>query len=477
MIIDTHTHIFPDKIAGSALHKLSEVIGLKPGTNGTYDGLRASMDEAGIDVSLILPVVTSPHQFDSILRFAVFLNENFSECEGPRLISFGGIHPECSDYKVLLRQVKNAGFKRIIYAASELGLIVLTHTGFDPYTPGHEYCTPDMILDVLKDVAPPKLILAHMGSNENYQESMEKLCGQNVWLDTAYSIIRMPENELVRMIHMHGADKVLFATDSPWAGQKEAVYHFKNLSGLSEKEKKRTVFAIPFMSCGAKITVYAAFIPVFFPKRAFPTVLFLYLLGVAVAVIYFCVRHSFGDKNAAEPYISELPLYRLPTLSDLFSRVFLRVGDFLSKAFGIILLSSVLVWFLTYFDFSLCHASPDESILASVGKFVSPIFTFCGFSSWQAAAAIISGFLSKESVVATLFVLTGKTGGLPSVFPSSLSAMSFLIFVLLYPPCVAALSVLKRETGVFRTAAAVIFQFAAALILCSAFYGVSTLFS
>ena len=247
--------------------------------------------------------------------------------------------------------------------------------------------------------------------------------------------------------------------------------------GLSEKEKKRTVFAIPFMSCGAKITVYAAFIPVFFPKRAFPTVLFLYLLGVAVAVIYFCVRHSFGDKNAAEPYISELPPYRLPTLSDLFSRVFLRVGDFLSKAFGIILLSSVLVWFLTYFDFSLCHASPDESMLASVGKFVSPIFTFCGFSSWQAAAAIISGFLSKESVVATLFVLTGKTGGLPSVFPSPLSAMSFLIFVLLYPPCVAALSVLKRETGVFRTAAAVIFQFAAALILCSAFYGVSTLFS
>ena len=261
MIIDTHTHIFPDKIAGSALHKLSEIIDLKPGTNGTYDGLRASMDEAGIDVSLVLPVVTSPHQFDSILRFAVFLNENFSECEGPRLISFGGIHPECSDYKVLLRQVKNAGlkgiklhpnyqntdfndvrFKRIIYAASELGLIVLTHTGFDPYTPGHEYCTPDMILDVLKDVAPPKLILAHMGSNENYQESMEKLCGQNVWLDTAYSIIRMPENELVRMIHMHGADKVLFATDSPWAGQKEAVEHFKNLSGLSEKEKEQILW-------------------------------------------------------------------------------------------------------------------------------------------------------------------------------------------------------------------------------------------
>ena len=247
--------------------------------------------------------------------------------------------------------------------------------------------------------------------------------------------------------------------------------------GLSEKEKKRTVFAIPFMSCGAKITVYSAFIPVFFPKRAFPTVLFLYLLGVIFAVVYFCVRHSFGNKNAAEPYISELPPYRLPTLSDLFSRVFLRIRDFLSKAFGIILLSSVAVWFLTYFDFSLCHVPPDESMLASVGKFVSPIFIFCGFASWQAAAAIISGFLSKESVVATLFVLTGKTGGLPSVFPSPLSAMSFLIFVLLYPPCVAALSVLKRETGVFRTAAAVIFQFAAALLCSSAFYGISTLFS
>lgn len=261
MIIDTHTHIFPDKIAGPALQKLADVIGFQPGTDGTYNGLRHSMEDADIDVSLVLPVVTAPHQFDSILRFAVFLNENFAECDGPRLLSFGGIHPECSDYKELLQQVKNAGlkgiklhpnyqgvdfddirYKRIIYTASELGLIVLTHAGFDPYTPEHEYCTPDMILNVLKDVAPPNLILAHMGSNENYKEAEEKLCGQNVWIDTAYSIVRMPQQELVRMIHKHGADKVLFATDSPWSGQKEAVDFFRNITGLSEKEKDQILW-------------------------------------------------------------------------------------------------------------------------------------------------------------------------------------------------------------------------------------------
>lgn len=247
--------------------------------------------------------------------------------------------------------------------------------------------------------------------------------------------------------------------------------------GLSKKEKKRTVFAVPFMSCGAKIAVYSAFIPIFFPRRGFPTVLFLYLLGISVAAVFLCIRNVFGGKNVAEPYISELPLYRLPSISDLFSRVFLRVRDFLSKAFGIILLSSVAVRALTYFDFSLCPVPAEESMLAAIGRFVSPLFAFCGFSSWQATAAIISGFLSKESVVATLFVLTGKTGGLPSVFPSSLSAMSFLIFILLYPPCVAALSALKRETGLFRTALSAILQFAAALCVTSAFYGVSTLFS
>lgn len=247
--------------------------------------------------------------------------------------------------------------------------------------------------------------------------------------------------------------------------------------GLSEKEKKRTVFAVPFMSCGAKTAVYSAFIPIFFPRRGFPTVLFLYLLGISVAVIFLCIRNVFGEKNAAEPYISELPLYRLPKFSDLFSRIFLRIRDFISKAFGIILLSSVAVWALTNFDFSLCPAPAEKSMLAAIGKAVSPLFFFCGFPSWQATAAIISGFLSKESVVATLFVLTGKTGGLMSVFPSPLSAMSFLIFILLYPPCVAALSALKRETGFFRTALAVLFQFAAALFITSAFYGVSTLFS
>ena len=104
---------------------------------------------------------------------------------------------------------------RVIYAASELGLIITTHTGVDPYTTDETFCSPDMILRVLKEVAPPKLVLAHMGNNEHYDESEQKLCGQNVYLDTSYSIMHMPEEQFVRMVHRHGADKVLFATDAP----------------------------------------------------------------------------------------------------------------------------------------------------------------------------------------------------------------------------------------------------------------------
>lgn len=226
---------------------------------------------------------------------------------------------------------------------------------------------------------------------------------------------------------------------------------FRSRNSFRQKDfqkKKKRERCLPYLLCPAEQKQpFIRRLFRYFSAERFSDGLFLYLLGISVAVIFLCIRNVFGEKNAAEPYISELPLYRLPTFSDLFSRIFLRIRDFISKAFGIILLSSVAVWALTNFDFSLCPAPAEESMLAAIGKAVSPLFFFCGFFSWQATAAIISGFLSKESVVATLFVLTGKTGGLTSVFPSPLSAMSFLIFILLYPPCVASLSALKRETG------------------------------
>lgn len=257
MIIDFHTHIFPDKVAAKAIPNLSSIIHLAPSMNGTIDGIKASMEDSNIDVSVILPIVTNPHQFDSILRFAVHINETCAEGSGSRLISFASVHPMADDYKDQLRLIKHEGFKgiklhpnyqgvhfddirymRIADTASELGLSVLTHAGYDPYTPNEEFCTPDMILRVIEEVAPPKLILAHMGNNEHYDESEQKLCGKPVYFDTSYSVMHMSEEQFVRMIHLHGADRILFGTDAPWTYQKKCVERLHSYTGLSEKEKQ-----------------------------------------------------------------------------------------------------------------------------------------------------------------------------------------------------------------------------------------------
>lgn len=258
MIVDSHTHIFPDKIASKALPKLSSIIHLEPSMNGTIHGLQSSMEKGNIDVSMVLPTVTDPKQFDSIFRFAAFINETCSSQDGSRLVSLAGIHPDSDSYKEQLRLISREGFAgiklhpnyqgykfddihylRLIYEASALGLSIVTHTGFDPLTPEEIYCSPDMILHVLKETEPPKLILAHMGSNENYNESEEKLCGQNVYFDTAYSIMHMEESQFVRMVHTHGADKILFGTDAPWTSQKDCVERLMSFTGLSTKEKQQ----------------------------------------------------------------------------------------------------------------------------------------------------------------------------------------------------------------------------------------------
>ena len=261
MIIDFHTHIFPDPVAKKAIPRLASVINLTPSMDGTADGLRASMENAGVDVSVVLPVVTDPHQFDSILRFAAQTNEAYSHAEGPKLVSLAGIHPECSDCREKLRLIQREGFRgiklhpnyqgihfddirylRLVYEASELGLSILVHAGYDPYTPDEEFCSPDMILRVLEETAPPRLILAHMGSNENYEESLEKLCGKEVYMDTAYSAMHMSPELLTRMIHRHGAGKILFGTDAPWTSQKESVERIQSLSGLSQEEKQQILY-------------------------------------------------------------------------------------------------------------------------------------------------------------------------------------------------------------------------------------------
>ncbi len=247
-MIDFHTHMFPEKIAAKTLRFLSERCKTVPFTDGTPGGLAASAEEAGLECSVVLPVVTNPEQFDSINRFA-------GQHQEGRILSFGGIHPENEDYKKKLLYLKDHGFlgiklhpdyqdtffndiryKRIISYASELDMIVSVHAGFDPGYPDCVHCTPDMAAEVLDDVRPPKLVLAHMGGFLRWDEVEQKLVGKNVWFDTAVVFGQIPDEQFLRICRNHGTDRILFATDSPWSGQKESLSYFLKMD-LTEAEK------------------------------------------------------------------------------------------------------------------------------------------------------------------------------------------------------------------------------------------------
>lgn len=247
-MIDFHTHIFPDMIADKSIPHLAKVCQTEPFTNGKKDGLLASAERSALECSIILPVVTAPKQFDSIHRFAMqFLEGN--------LISFAGIHPMQDDYKERLQWIRKQGFKgiklhpdyqgtlfndirykRIIACATELDLAVITHAGYDPLSPNKIHCTPQMAAEVIDEVKPTKLILAHMGGNRMADEVEKYLVGKEVYFDTAYVLDKMDSKQFVRMVHSHGADKILFASDSPWAGQEQYVKLFQSLP-LSAEEK------------------------------------------------------------------------------------------------------------------------------------------------------------------------------------------------------------------------------------------------
>lgn len=249
-MIDFHTHIFPDQIADRTISYLSDICKMPPFVDGKKEALLQSMKKAGITCSVILPVVTAPRQFDSINKFAL----QFLDGE---LISFGGIHPEQENYKEKLRWIKEQGlkgikfhpdyqntyfndirYKRIISYASELDLIVLTHAGQDPFSPDDIHCTPQMIAEVLDEVKPQKLVLAHMGGNRLFDDVERHLVGRDVYFDTSYVLDKISVKQFVRMVRNHGSDKILFATDSPWTGQSEFVDCFHQMP-LTENEKKQ----------------------------------------------------------------------------------------------------------------------------------------------------------------------------------------------------------------------------------------------
>ncbi len=253
-VIDFHTHAFPDKIAGKTIEMLSAKAGIPAHSDGTSEGLRTVLTEAGISLGVVLPVVTRPEQFDSITRFAAQINE--TSAEGAKLLSFGGMHPDSPDYKKELQILKEHGFlgiklhpdyqgvffddiryMRIIEYATELGLIVLTHAGVDIGIPGPVKCTPERTLRVLREVQPEKLVLAHCGGCDLWDEVLDVLAGENVYMDTAYSMGRIPEEQFVTLCRTHGVDKMLFATDCPWGNPKNDLATFLSMP-LTEAEQE-----------------------------------------------------------------------------------------------------------------------------------------------------------------------------------------------------------------------------------------------
>ena len=273
MLIDFHTHTFPDKLADKAVLKIADDASSRHYTEGTNSSLLRSMDRAHVDMSVILPVVTNPSQCKTINKVAKDVTDRYF----PRLLSFGGIHPDNEDYREILKDLAESGIKgiklhslyqevaiddirnlRIIDCACELGLIVVIHAGKDLSFPG-DSADPERISRMLDEVHPEKIVLAHMGSYARWEEVYDLLCGRGAYLDTSFALNPVrplkdtPEGrdslaanpllvpplsrELFRkMIEKNGVDHMLFASDSPWCDQKETFDLVDECLDGSEKE-------------------------------------------------------------------------------------------------------------------------------------------------------------------------------------------------------------------------------------------------
>ncbi len=213
----------------------------------------------------------------------------------------------------------------------------------------------------------------------------------------------------------------------------------------SERDRKMTIFLTPFMSCTAKLPIYAFFVQAFFPDKAVPIIVGLYLLGILTAIFAAFLMKGTVFKGDAVPFVMELPNYRLPGAKNVMQLLWDKAKDFLQRAFSVILIASIVVWFLQSFNmnFALVQNS-EESILASVAGIIAPLFAPLGLGDWRICTALISGFMAKESVVSTLEVLF--SGNVDSAM-THLSAAALLVFSLLYTPCVAAVAAVRRELG------------------------------
>ena len=226
----------------------------------------------------------------------------------------------------------------------------------------------------------------------------------------------------------------------------------------SEHDRKMTVMLTPFMSCSAKLPIYALFTAVFFPDRAVIVMIALYVMGMVVGVLVALVLKRTAFKGDPVPFVMELPNYRMPSLGNMGRLVWDKAKDFLTRAFTIIFLASVVIWFLQTFDLRLnVTADSADSLLAMLGGLIAPVFAPLGFGDWRASTALVTGFVAKESVVSTLTVLLGSASAITSLL-TPLTAFVFLTFALLYTPCVAAIAAVKNELGVKSAVAVVAMQ-------------------
>ena len=214
----------------------------------------------------------------------------------------------------------------------------------------------------------------------------------------------------------------------------------------SERDRTMTILLTPFMSCSAKIPIYGFFSAAFFPQHAALVMIALYVFGILMGILAALVLEKTAFRSRPVPFVMELPNYRLPSVKSVALLLWEKAKDFLERAFTVIFLATIVIWFLQSFDTRLNVVdSSADSLLAMVGQLLAPIFAPLGFADWRCATALISGFIAKESVVSTLEILLG-TSALSALFTTK-SAVSFLVFTLLYTPCVAAIAAIRREVG------------------------------
>lgn len=244
----------------------------------------------------------------------------------------------------------------------------------------------------------------------------------------------------------------------------------------SERDRKMTILLTPFMSCSAKLPIYAFFATAFFPKYKVLVMVGLYVVGILIGILVALIIRKTLFKGEAVPFVMELPNYRMPALKNVLQLLWEKAKDFLQRAFTVIFVATIVIWFLQSFDlhFNLT-ADSQNSILAVVAGLIVPVFAPLGFGDWRISTALISGFMAKESVVSTLSVLTGSMDVIHKILTPA-SALSLLIFCLLYTPCVAAVSSVKRELGSKWALVVVVGQCVVAWIMAALVYAICLCF-